>query len=349
MLNPNSLFDNITYNDTPFLINGLKDKLKITTICDVREPELKNYLLAIVASNPFAKFYVVQYSKETQKLYIFADKVIILGEITNLNYIVKKEPDIKSEISTSIENAFQTNDNNNPDHVSLYEIAELTREYYATYQEARYKGSELLKEKLNRHRDIFIRDFDYEKEELIVKLGITFIFDKTIKFTKKNNDLCLADSLPLHYDDSKELLIKAGEELSAIYDELKGFTAFFNEASNDIKSVNSNFYIDINCKGVKLSIPSLDPNEKKRINILSSTTSKKYNYHYNSNDIISLTRDNEEELFKKIFIKIEDCPKWSQELLTISRQNELLSQSRKIEQNKKMIKLKERIFPWTKK
>lgn len=348
MLTRSDLFDSIIYSDSPYLVKGLGDKLKVTTICDVIETELKNYLRAITDLNFSAKFYLIQYSKETQKLYIFADKKITIGETKNLNYVSQKEPDIKAKISTAIENAFQAKENNNPDYVSIYEIATLVRKCYEDYGVTKYSGTKRLEEKLNnifRNYDLLIRDFDYEKEELTIEFGRLLSSWNKVKFTKKNNDLCLVNSSP-QYDYNKEmLLVEVGEEISTIYDELKGFGAFFNEASNDIKSVNSNFHIEINCNRVKLSIPSLNPNEKRRINIISSSTSEKFDYYYNSYDIIKLTKGREEELFKKIQIKIEDCPKWSQDLLAISRQKKSLSRT----SHKKMIKLKERIFPWTQK
>ena len=40
-----------------------------------------------------------------------------------------------------------------------------------------------------------------------------------------------------------------------------------------------------------------------------------YEYDSNSNSISNLIIGNEDKIFKKIFINIKDCPKWSRDIL----------------------------------
>lgn len=99
-------------------------------------------------------------------------------------------------------------------------------------------------------------------------------------------------------------------------------------------------------------------------------------YHYcNSNTIINAINGNEDKIFKKVFIKINDCPKWSQsdlykirqkqfeeeqqrikKLEKLEKQNQLeeeqkAEEERKIveEKNQKRLTLKRRFFPFSKK
>ena len=79
----------------------------------------------------------------------------------------------------------------------------------------------------------------------------------------------------------------------------------------------------------------------------------KYNYKCNSQMVSSAIYGNEDKIFKKIFIKIEDCPKWSREALYELRNNQLLEQAKLEEERKhkekrkeKILAIKRKIFPF---
>ena len=48
-----------------------------------------------------------------------------------------------------------------------------------------------------------------------------------------------------------------------------------------------------------------------------------YEYYSNSKEIINLVKGNEDTLYKKIFVKIEDCPKWSRDILYNKRHEQI--------------------------
>lgn len=66
---------------------------------------------------------------------------------------------------------------------------------------------------------------------------------------------------------------------------------------------------------------------------------------------MSAIQGKEDEILKRIFIKINDCPKWCQEMLYEFRQNELVEEQKIEIQNmrkQKRLELKKKIFPFLK-
>ena len=81
-----------------------------------------------------------------------------------------------------------------------------------------------------------------------------------------------------------------------------------------------------------------------------------FDYVCNSNNIINEIEGNENELFKRIFVKINDCPEWMRLELYEIRQKQL-KEEQKIEDEKKYkemkkqkrLELRNKIFPFLKK
>lgn len=53
------------------------------------------------------------------------------------------------------------------------------------------------------------------------------------------------------------------------------------------------------------------------------TYENKYEYDCNSNNVISVCRNKEDELFKRIFIRIDDCPERAHKKLRSFRKEQL--------------------------
>ena len=69
-----------------------------------------------------------------------------------------------------------------------------------------------------------------------------------------------------------------------------------------------------------------------------------YRYDCNSSLILDILKDNEDLLFKKIFVRIEDCPEWTREALYNKRKHQLEEEKKK----QKKLELKRKFFPWIK-
>ena len=162
---------------------------------------------------------------------------------------------------------------------------------------------------------------------------------------------------------SNDYLVNLGDVLSELYDKYVEFK-FLEDYNFGIKPLNSNFYINVSKNDIGIM-------DKKNISnsfwVSKMIYNNNYDYKCNSNAIINALKGNEEVLFKRIYINISDCPKWMHEELSILRYNELKSEEdkkRKIQEQKdieeyekilknrrqqKILNLKHKLFPWTKK
>lgn len=142
-----------------------------------------------------------------------------------------------------------------------------------------------------------------------------------------------------------------------MYDELLKYADFINYKyiKYDKKAVNSNFNIKISYCGIGLSIKDFT-NESMKMELFAPSYSNNYKLNCNSSVVSEAFNGKEIEIFKRIFVKISDCPEWSQTILYEARQNELIEEQ-KIEdkiKNKEMKKekrlaLTRKIFPFLKK
>ena len=111
-----------------------------------------------------------------------------------------------------------------------------------------------------------------------------------------------------------------------MYDELSTKYADYQDYKYDkenIKPVNSNFSINIDPYCIEIT----DKYSKE----LLVANSYKHNYELkcNSSIVNEAFNGKESEIFKKIFIKISDCPEWSQAMLYEMRQKQLAKEQKK--------------------
>ena len=164
-------------------------------------------------------------------------------------------------------------------------------------------------------------------------------------FSKENNDLFLKGNNGIY---EYRIFTKLRNILLNLYNEFEKYRPFYEENQYNLKPVNSNFCIDINFSGIVIKdIDNIIRGEHLTI------TSYSYTNHYdnmiNSYNILNTIVGHEDEIFKRIFIKISDCPEWSRPLLTEFRQGQL-DNMKKIESYKKKkqrsLALIRRIFPF---
>ena len=79
---------------------------------------------------------------------------------------------------------------------------------------------------------------------------------------------------------------------------------------------------------------------------------EKYNYDCSSYDAYVLFHGHEEELLKNIYVRINDCPTWSRDVLWKIRMNQLKEEKIKREKElrrQKNLRLIKKMFPFIKK
>jgi len=211
-------------------------------------------------------------------------------------------------IVSDIKNIFEHDLNNSSECISLYDISMLYKKKYEEYNKIRVDFT-------SRNRTM-ISHFNYNNDELhIAHLNKYRGYKETI-FSKKDMDLFESKK-----DGSySKLLTKYGNELLKLYKNFLSFKDFHTQHSSSIESVNSKFLVSINA--FEINIHTADD----ILTISSSTGFDNYDYKCDSNIIVSLFNSNEDELFKRIFVRISDCPEWCQSALIEIRKKELEKQ-----------------------
>lgn len=354
----------IVYSDTVLNLKDLGGSLTVTTI-DVDEYDFEKCLKIIFESNKNVIFNTIQYSKSNKKVYFYTDKEISLKAWNDSKLFVPSPVTNKTEILEEVKRVLQNEKNYDLNIVNLNQVYKVMKKkrdelkYIVNNCEAAIDSSLRML-----HCDdsyCVIYDFDYKNNSL----GIGFTKyegekSKRVYLTKKDGDLCIDKSETLYAQDYLE---EFGNIISELYDTFKK-NACLEEFKYGIKPINSNFYVGISKYCIRIADEKILCNN---FELAKSIRHKNFDYTCNSYSVISAIKGNEEELFKRIYINIKDCPKWMREELTVIRYNELKSEEekeRKIQEQKeleeferklneskkqKRLELKRKIFPWLKK
>lgn len=247
-----------------------------------------------------------------------------------IDYFLISSP---KNILENIRSVLEQEDNKDIDAISLYDLVLLMRKKYDELNSLRWKLKYNIGELVDLNKLYLNVDFDYDREQLV----ISYYNDK-MYFKKVDGDLVIVKSACYH---ATNILGQCGDKISECYDEFLEAKGFDNDFIRNIKSVNSNFFINSDEYNVTIS-------EKYRyrssFNLSAKIYNNKYSYDCNSDNIAKLCRNNEDEIFKRIFIKISDCPEWTQEKLHQVRNEQLKWEIRK----QKVLSLVRKINPFKK-
>lgn len=360
----------IVYSDTLLPVKGLGKDLKVSTISDVDEYLLEKCLRIIFESNPNVVFNTIQYSRADKKVYFYTNQEISIKEYEESKFKRYKPITSSSEIVEEIKSILLAEKNNSSDCISLFDIVQLlkktTYDYERVKKRYQHQFNNIIKNIFGNGGRIIVYDFDYRKK--LLKIGFKILslefrgssatYDplkkdyEEINFAKQNGDLYIVNS-KTWYD--KKVFAALSSKLSMLYDELISFSDYKNTnyyIPNIIKSVNTNFWIDISVNGVGILVKPLENSYL----LFSRSYSNDYLIECNSSIVIESLKNKESEIFKRIFVKIDDCPEWCQATLYEMRQNQLAEEQRIEEEIKqkeakkqKKLELKRKIFPFLKK
>lgn len=237
----------------------------------------------------------------------------------------KRELNTQENILYEIKSVLVQEENQDKECVSLYDVTglireisnqeELLKEEYKTY------FRKILKENGLESRDITIYSFDYEKKQL--RIGYQYLLDNydMVTFSKENGELCVvkSDVFPSYQQELVELI---GKDLSILYDKYLQYLDFNMQVVGKINAVNSNLFVRISHNGTSIFVPS-DSNVYLNYFNLIFYNWNKYKYEDNFDKIKEALKGHEDNLFKKLYVRIEDCPEWSREMLYQIRQEQL--------------------------
>lgn len=347
----------IVYSDTILPLKSKSSNLKVTSIKDVSEPFLEDCLRMIFKSNPNVVFNTIQYSKAKKIVYFYTNKEITTKEFEESKYAKYKPISSLSQILEEIKSILTTNKIKNSDCISLYDVIVLMTKINYEYEKVKKtyirRIDNLIEEKFDSSSYVVIYDFDYDNQELSIGFNYNGYNYRKIFFAKSDGNLYITKS---EFFRDKDVLVAIGTELSQLYDEFMKFSAYKRESKFNIRPINSNLFVDISSHSIDIFTEYPIERITKDFKLTFIINSGKYKYDCNSTTIITAIEGKEKEIFKKIFVKIEDCPKWCQEILSEIRRNQLIEEQ-KIEyeeknkqlRKQKRLELTKKIFPFLEK
>jgi len=356
----------IVYSDTVLPLKDSGKNLKVTSISKVSEFELESCLETIFESNQDVIFNTVQYSKNDKKVYFYTDKEITTKEWEERKIFKYKPITNKKEILEELKNILSTSKSKDPNVVSLLDVHNILYNKKCSYnimkEEIENKIDGKLESLYGDDAYCIIYSFDYDNNIMKIGFKLYDFRDKdTIEFTKRNGDLYIVKADDNLYANNH--LANFGSELSELYDKFLLYKDYMKGIKFETPLENSNFKVNIFSD---TSISIFDKSYSSEFLLRKSVKDNKFSYDCNSYEIISLIKGVENELFSKLYINIENCPKWMQEELRITRYNSLVQEDknekelaerkrieeldRQLEERKKQkrLELKRKIFPWIK-
>lgn len=230
----------------------------------------------------------------------------------------------KTEILEEIRNVLLSEPNKDDDCISLYDVAQLIkrkREYYENIIESYERQLTLISKRNGLVYTNIVVDNDFEDENKI-KIDFNTKYNNKLDnalFFKEDDDLYIIR--PLIYDSQgKQILLILGNTISQLYDVVLQYNRIFDYYVRDIKSMNSDVSVDIIGDSIDISFAH-DSEEKFKLEL--NNRSDQYEWRTNSYIIASTISESEHAIFKKVFVKIEDCPEWSRDDLYKIRKNQL--------------------------
>ena len=365
----------IVYSDTVLPIKDLGKNIIVTTLENIDESSFESCLSTIFESNANTIFNTIQYSKSEKKIYFYTDQKISTKKWEDRNVVNYKPITRKTEILAGIKKILSSKPNENSDCISLYDISKLIERKHQNFDEYESQIESQIKNIMREKYPeciISILGLNNEKNELKIgfnKKGFRPDGYEDIIFSKKDDDLYLKRS---ESNIGEEILYEAGNILSELYDELLKYEGLWTQRKYDIIVQNSIFLVNISDHHVSFFVQNLEFELSYDKSFLYGY---KYYYNCNSNTIINAIKGNEDKIFKKVFVKINDCPKWSQSDLYKIKQKQLEEEQKRIkkleelekqkqleeqqkaeeerkiaeEKNQKRLTLKRRFFPFLKK
>lgn len=336
--------EEIVYSDTVLPLKEIGSNLKITVIENISEENLEDCLKSIFESNPHVSFNTVQYSKNDKKLYFYTSEEISTKEYEESKVKVFNKTVGIDETIKELDRVILEGKNKDEDAISLYDVAHLVKDINNEYEDTKNnyedKLNSTLRDSINSDSIIAIHDIDFKEKK--IKLSFreySFMDFEEITFSLEDDDIRI-----LNTDSHNASLVfpSISKTLKDMYDDLEAFSNFkdYQNSSINKEAINTDFNIDISHYGV--SLYKKDFNDKKYVEFSSPSYSDKYKLNANSGKLNKAFDGFEDDIFKNVYIKIDDCPKWSRAMLKEIREDEL----KKEEIKDKVLGLSKKIFPF---
>lgn len=350
----------IVYSDMVLPLKDTGNNLKVTSIENVSEFSLESCLKTIFESNPNVIFNTIQYSKNDETVYFYTIQDITTKAYEESKFTSYKPITSRTEILEEVKKVLLSPKSKDNNCISLYDVLTLLKKLYSEYENIikkyQNKLQDIAKYKIGDNSSLLLYSHNFKEKIIHIGFRNRFIWDNwpkkfdDIYFAKQNGDLYVVKSESSY---TNEILSALGSTLSEMYDELLKYADYtdYKYSKYDIKPVNSNFSISISYNGVWITVKYL-----KELELFATSYDNGYELRCNSSVVNEALNGKKTEIFKRIFVKISDCPEWSQAMLYEIRQAQLAEEQRiedklryKEMRKEKRLALTRKIFPFLKK
>ena len=200
--------------------------------------------------------------------------------------------------------------------VSLYDLGKLMNYKYTEYNNLIKKYQDYIQNKINQiyPNDIRIKlhNFNYKKQVLIISCRSKNSEEETMIFTKSKDEELVLNCKKTELSNKIISVLEA--DILDIYDKFMEYNEFMTEYVYYKKIINSNFEFTVYDTCIFMTY-------KNNIGLLDNFDLTYYNkdnsYEIDTTykNIYDLVNDNEEKIFKNLYINIKDCPEWSRKFL----------------------------------
>lgn len=254
-----------------------------------------------------------------------------------------KHLNITSEILKIFKDILENTEKCPNNAVSLYDISMLSSDTNNKIK----KIIEMLENKINstlKHEFrcfyCVIEGFNYKKSEMSLTILLENCYK--LKYRKKKGKLFISECNK--NSNRKELLELIEPYLSELFDAFLYFKEFYKDP---MITKSLNFELGVTSDKGSTSLIIADKDESNEIKLSYENYSESYKYDCNLDD--ELLNESRDTIFKNIFVRISDCPRWMSSILYRKRQEELREEKYQSEIRKKKKARREKRWEFVKK
>lgn len=216
--------------------------------------------------------------------------------------------------------------NKNPENISLHDVWTISnkrqKELHALQEPYQEKILQAIHEKISEYAYAKLYSFNYYQNQLVLFFQ-WYELRGTITFRKKDGKMYIKNAdCPI----PEKIFIAIEDMLSELYDKCIKYSTLKNQDKHCIKPVNASFNTSITQSHITVKVLNPFHIMYPDFYLKQKITDGSYTYYCDSNEVLNIIKDNETEILKRIFVKINDCPEWMQQELHELRKQQLQQQ-----------------------
>lgn len=300
----------VVFSDELLPLSEFDDDTKLSTVIFMEEFEIQNCVDKLFEKYPSLFIDTLLYSKETRRLYIYANQEVETLFTEYRDYSEYTEVHSKKTIFDALNLILEdTKKYSKPDHYNLIEVSEALRSVYLKFEDEKHQINKSLDYEINRCMGrryyAVIYNFKYENDNTIEIVVTTSSKNNEYSFIfqKSGNTIFLKRS---NYYDSKKLTSNIYDEIEQLFN-LKEKYKDYLTSYGWRKLVNSNAVVFLSLCSVCLEVQA-EMTSSNLFEISYSFYSGDYSTRSVSMSAAKIYENKEKLLFKKAYISTDSLP-----------------------------------------